>query len=64
MKWLKAYAYYDLGGISISPDNRYAVMGIDTVSRRKYTLMIKDLETGCMLADVIPLTTGGFILGQ
>ena len=54
----EAYTYYDLGGISISPDNRYAVMGIDTLSRRKYTLMIKDLESGCMLADVIPLTTG------
>ncbi len=55
----EGYAYYDLSGVSISPDNRYAVMGIDTVSRRNYTLMIKDLETGNMLDDVVPLTTGG-----
>ncbi len=55
----EGYAYYSLGGLSISPDNRYAVMGIDTLSRRKYNLMIKDLETGNMLDDLIPLTTGG-----
>ncbi|MDX2430614.1 MAG: S9 family peptidase, partial [Bacteroides sp.] len=55
----EGHTYYDLGGVSISPDNRYAVMGIDTVSRRKYTLMIKDLETGKMLDDMIPMTTGG-----
>lgn len=54
----EGHTYYDLGGVSISPDNRYAVMGIDTVSRRKYTLMIKDLETGKMLDDMIPMTTG------
>ncbi|MCP4310217.1 MAG: S9 family peptidase [Bacteroidetes bacterium] len=58
-KMAEGIAYYDVGGISISPDNRYAVMGIDTVSRRKYTLMIKDLETGDMLDDNIPMTTGG-----
>ena len=55
----EGYAYYDVAGISVSPDNRYAVIGIDTVSRRKYTLVIKDLATGKMLDDVIPLTTGG-----
>ena len=55
----EGYAYYDVAGISVSPDNRYAVIGIDTVSRRKYTLVIKDLATGTMLDDVIPLTTGG-----
>ena len=55
----EGHDYYSLGGVSISPNNRYAVMGIDTVSRRKYTLMIKDLETGNMLDDMIPVTTGG-----
>ena len=55
----EGYAYYDVAGISVSSDNRYAVIGIDTVSRRKYTLVIKDLATGKMLDDVIPLTTGG-----
>jgi oligopeptidase B len=55
----EGYAYYQVGGISISPDNRYMSLGIDTVSRRKYTIYIKDLETGKMLEDRIPLTTGG-----
>jgi oligopeptidase B len=55
----KGYAYYQVGGLSVSPDNRYMSMGIDTVSRRKYTIYIKDLETGKMLEDRIPLTTGG-----
>lgn len=55
----EGYAYYQVGGLSISPDNRYMAIGIDTVSRRKYTIYIKDLETGKMLEDRIPLTTGG-----
>jgi len=53
------YSYYQVGGLSVSPDNRYMALGIDTVSRRKYTIYIKDLETGKMLEDQIPLTTGG-----
>jgi oligopeptidase B len=55
----EGYDYYQVGGLSISPDNRFMSMGIDTVSRRKYTIYIKDLETGKMLEDEIPLTTGG-----
>jgi oligopeptidase B len=53
------YDYYQVGGLSVSPDNRYLAMGIDTLSRRKYTIRIKDLSTGEMLEDKIPLTTGG-----
>ena len=53
------HAYFHVAGLSISPDNRYAALGIDTVSRRKYTIYIKDLVTGKMLSDAIPLTTGG-----
>ncbi|MGW8314119.1 MAG: S9 family peptidase [Bacteroidales bacterium] len=54
----RGYDYYHVGGMSVSPDNRFLAIGIDTVSRRKYTLRIKDLESGEMLADAIPLTTG------
>ncbi|MCK5134469.1 MAG: S9 family peptidase [Bacteroidales bacterium] len=54
----EGYVYYQVAGMSISPDNRYAAIGIDTVSRRKYTIHIKDLKTGAMLSDAIPLTTG------
>jgi oligopeptidase B len=54
----EGHEYYQVAGISVSPDNRYAAMGIDTVSRRKYTIYIRDLETGEMLSDEIPVTTG------
>ena len=55
----EGYAYFQVGGLNVSPDNRYMAIGIDTVSRRKYTIYIKDLETGKMLEDAIQLTTGG-----
>lgn len=51
--------YFALGGTSVSMDNRYLAFGTDTVSRRQYTLQIKDLHTGEMLPDRIPNTTGG-----
>ena len=55
----EGYNYYQVGGLSVSPDNRYMAIGIDTLSRRKYTIYIKDLQSGEMLEDRIPLTTGG-----
>ena len=33
----KDHAYFKLGGISISPDNKMAAFSTDTVSRRQYT---------------------------
>ncbi len=54
----RGYDYFRVGGLSVSPDNRYLAIGIDTVSRRKYTLYVKDLLSGKMMDDVIPLTTG------
>lgn len=51
--------YFQLGGLEISPDNKLAVYGVDTVSRRKYTLYVKNLETGEVLPDRIPETVGG-----
>jgi oligopeptidase B len=55
----KGHDYFSLGGIAISPDNKLAAFGIDTVSRRQYTLQIKNLETGVILDDKIENTTGG-----
>ncbi|MEZ4779476.1 MAG: S9 family peptidase [Flavobacteriaceae bacterium] len=52
------YAYYSLRGVTVSPDNKWATFGVDTLSRRKYTLFIKNLETGEILKDEIPNTTG------
>jgi oligopeptidase B len=42
----KGHEYYNLGGMSISPDNCFAIFGEDTVSRRQYNLKLKDLRNG------------------
>ncbi len=57
----KGYAYYALGGRSISPNENLLVFGVDTVSRREYTLYIKDLTTGKLLSDKISNTTGSAV---
>ncbi|SDZ94878.1 S9 family peptidase [Bizionia paragorgiae] len=54
----KGFAYFKLGGISISPDNTMASFSVDTVSRRQYTLQIKNLVTGEVFSDKIENTTG------
>ena len=50
--------YFNLKGISVSPDNRLAAFGLDTVSRRQYYIQVKDLQTGELFADKIDNTTG------
>ncbi|MFC2121997.1 S9 family peptidase, partial [Bacteroidota bacterium] len=54
----KGYAYYQLGGLSVSPDNKLIAYGVDTLSRRKYKIFFKDLESGKIFKDEIPVTTG------
>lgn len=39
-------AYYAATGFSISPDNSKLIFGVDDVSRRQYSLFLKDLKTG------------------
>nr|WP_321485858.1 S9 family peptidase [uncultured Draconibacterium sp.] len=53
--------FFMLGGLSVSPDNKLIAYGVDTVSRRKYTIHFKNLETGEILEDAIPLTTGSAV---
>ena len=55
----EGHNYFAIGGRSVSPDNNLLVYGVDTISRRQYTLYIKDLSTGEVFADRIPETTGG-----
>ncbi len=50
----KGAAYYSAAGFSVSPDNRFLAYGVDKVSRRQYTIYVKDLETGQLLKDAIP----------
>ena len=55
----EGYSYFNLNGISISEDNKWVSFGIDTVSRRQYTIQIKNLETNEILPLKIENTTGG-----
>ena len=45
MKWRKDLIFLELVGLNVSPDNNKISYGIDTESRRKYTLFVKDLTT-------------------
>src|SRR4030042_5447411 len=42
----QGYSYYSVGGLSVSSNNMLISFGVDTVSRRKYTLHFKNLATG------------------
>ena len=57
----KGHSYFQLGGLSVSPDNKFATFGVDTVGRRIYVIKIKNLETGEILSDTIENTTGGSV---
>jgi len=51
-------AYFHIGNYEVSPDNRTLAYSVDTVGRRLYTTMFKDLETGRQTDAVIGGTTG------
>jgi oligopeptidase B len=52
------YSYCHVTGLEVSPDNNWLAFGIDTVSRRLYSLKIKNLQTGEILDEGIPNTQG------
>ncbi len=57
----EGFEYYQLGGLNISPNNKYVAFATDTISRRQYNIQIKDLETGKIFTEVIKNTTGGCV---
>ncbi|MDI5888545.1 S9 family peptidase [Flavobacterium sp. LB3P48] len=57
----KGHSYFQLGGLSVSSDNKFASFGIDIVGRRIYTIQIKNLETGEILSDKIENATGNSV---
>lgn len=52
----KGHEYYQIGGYEVSPNNELIAYGADTVSRRQYTLFIKNLKTGELYKETIPNT--------
>jgi oligopeptidase B len=54
----EGHNYTGVGGASVSPDNNLLAYGVDHVSRRQYTIYVKDLNTGELLSDTIVNSTG------
>ncbi len=57
----EGYAYYQVGGFAVSNNNELLAFAVDTVSRRQYTVHIKDLKTGEFYEDIIPNTSGNMV---
>jgi oligopeptidase B len=53
--------FFQLGGLSISPDNKLAIFSFDIVGRRIFTIQIKNLETNEILSDLIENVTGSAV---
>lgn len=54
----EGHSYFHLRGINVSEDNQWVAFGVDTVSRREYTLQVKNLVTGEISPISIEKTTG------
>ena len=54
----KGHDYYSIIGLSVSEDNRFLAFAEDSVSRRRYTIYVKDLRTGKLAEEPVPNTEG------
>ena len=54
----EGYEFFQVGGVSVSHDNRLLAYSVDTLSRRKYNIFFKDLASGEIFSDEILNTTG------
>ena len=57
-QWAKGHDYFSLRNLSVSPNNKLLAFSVDTLSRRIYTIKVKNLETGKLLNDEIHGTEG------
>lgn len=57
-KLAAGHSYFNVGGFAVSPDNKTLAYGVDTVSRRQYKLYFKNLRTGKVYPEEIPMTAG------
>ncbi|MDB5243086.1 MAG: protease 2 [Spirosoma sp.] len=55
----KGHNYYQIGGYEVSDNEELAIFAEDTVSRRLYTLRVKNLKTGKLYPEAIPNTEAG-----
>lgn len=57
----RGHEYFQIGAAQASPDGRLLAYTEDDVGRRQYTLKIKDLATGDVLADAITNVEPDFV---
>lgn len=50
----QGHAYFRLGAFAVSPDGVHLAYAIDTDGSERFTLAVKNLETGTLLPDSIP----------
>ena len=55
----KGHSFFQMGGMSVSPDNKWLVFSSDVVGRRIYSIQILNLENHKLLSDKIENTDGG-----
>ncbi len=53
--------YFRLGALSLSEDGRFLAYSIDDDGSERFTVHVKDLQTGAMLGDTIPGTMGALV---
>ena len=57
----EGHAFFDIGEVSLSEDDRLLAYSVDTVSRRIYTVYVKDLTTGELVGEPIMGTSGNVV---
>jgi oligopeptidase B len=57
----EGHAFFEIGDVSLSEDDRLLAYTVDTVSRRIYTLYVKDLETGELVGEPVMGTSGNVV---
>jgi len=57
----EGHAFFEIGELSLSEDDKLLAYSVDTVSRRIYTVYVKNLETGELVGEPIPNTSGNVV---
>lgn len=57
----QGHDYFSLGGLDVSPNGRYLAYSTDTDGSERYTVRIKDLDAGELLAEEIAGTSGATV---
>jgi oligopeptidase B len=57
----EGHPYFRIGGWNFSTNNNILAYSVDTVSRRKYDIYFKNIETGKLYNEIISNTTGNVV---